>query len=82
MTREEVATSARAIVFARLGRVEDASVDSTPLGSAGFGLDSIAIAEIILDCERRFGIRLSDLLDGEPITIQRIVRRVLEVSVT
>jgi acyl carrier protein len=49
---------------------------NTPLGAEGLGLDSIAIAEVIVDCERAFQLRLADLLDGEPITIARIEARV------
>lgn len=49
--------------------------DTTQLGGGGLGLDSIAIAEVLIACEERFGIDVADLL-GEPITIARIVERV------
>jgi acyl carrier protein len=69
----ETSESVRAIVIARVARLSDADLfDDVPLGSEGLGLDSIAIAEVLLACERRFGTRLSDLLDGPPITVGRI----------
>lgn len=64
-----------AVRMPRLLRAGDAA-DHLPLGSDGLGLDSIAIAEALLDCERRFGVRLTDLLDGAPVTIARIAARV------
>ncbi len=47
----------------------------TTLGSNGLGLDSIAIAEVLLDCERTFGASFTDLLEGEPITLGRLLAR-------
>ncbi len=49
--------------------------DDVPLGGDGIGLDSIAIAEVLIDCESRFGVEIADLLGGEPVTIRRIVER-------
>ncbi len=43
------------------------------LGSNGLGLDSIAIAEVLLDCQQQFGVNVSSLLEGEPLTLARIV---------
>lgn len=39
------------------------------LGADGLGLDSVAIAEVLLDCESRFGVQLADLLSGPPLTV-------------
>jgi acyl carrier protein len=73
----ETSDSVRTVVAARVSRLSDSDrIDDVPLGSEGLGLDSIAIAEILLDCERRFGVRLADLLDGPPITVSRIASRV------
>ena len=47
--------------------------DNVTLGSDGLGLDSIAIAEVLLDCQQRFGVRVTDLLEGEPLTLRRLV---------
>ncbi len=70
--------SVREVLAVRVPRLLLAgdSADHLPLGSDGLGLDSIAIAEALLDCERRFRIRLTDLLDGAPVTIARIAARV------
>lgn len=80
MTVDPAQTSAsiRAIVIARVPRLsEDEVLDDQPFGSEGLGLDSIAIAEVLLDCERRLGVRMTDLLDGPPITVARIASRAL-----
>jgi acyl carrier protein len=76
--------SVREVVGRRASRLLAAggSADDLPLGSEGLGLDSIAIAEALLDCEKHFGIRLTDLLDGVPVTIARIAARVEQDSVS
>ncbi|HYH06740.1 MAG TPA: phosphopantetheine-binding protein [Thermoanaerobaculia bacterium] len=56
--------------------VRSQSIDAaTPLGGDGLGLDSIAIAEVLLDCEARFGVNVADLLSGETITFGALVER-------
>ncbi|MGZ8833002.1 MAG: phosphopantetheine-binding protein, partial [Thermoanaerobaculia bacterium] len=44
----------RAILRARNDRVE--LTPETPLGGDGLALDSIAIVEVLLECEERFGV--------------------------
>ena len=44
------------------------------LGSAGVGLDSVALVHLLLACEERFGVRLpQSLLDGEALTLSHLV---------
>jgi len=43
------------------------------LGAGGLGLDSIAMVELLLDCERRFGISATGLLEGPVITVGRLI---------
>ena len=43
------------------------------LGAGGLGLDSIAMVELLLDCERRFGIGATGLLEGAPLTVGRLL---------
>jgi acyl carrier protein len=43
------------------------------LGGDGLGLDSIAIAEVLLDCEQRFGVSVVQLLGERPLTLGRLV---------
>lgn len=51
--------------------------DDLRLGSGGLGLDSISLVEILLDCERRFGIPPPvELLAGPPPTVGRLVEAV------
>ncbi|MBK5260362.1 MAG: acyl carrier protein [Thermoanaerobaculia bacterium] len=64
----------RAVLRARNDRIE--LLADTPLGSRGLGLDSIAIVEVLLECEERLGIVIaSDLLDGESLTVGRLIGR-------
>jgi acyl carrier protein len=57
--------------------------DDLPLGPGGLGLDSIALVELLLDCEERFGIGgmggrggSAGLLAGPPLTVDRLVAHV------
>ena len=44
--------------------------DTLQLGAGGLGLDSIALVELLLECEERFHLPPSlPLLDGPPLTI-------------
>jgi acyl carrier protein len=47
-----------------------------PLGAGGLGLDSIAMVELLLDCERRFGIGATGLLEGAHLTVGRLLAHV------
>ena len=48
-----------------------------PLGADGLGLDSIALVEVLLECEEAFGIDLAtDLLAGAPLTVGALARAV------
>ena len=48
--------------------------DDLRLGSGGAGLDSIALVELLLDCEQRFAVPVPvELLDGAPLTVGRLV---------
>jgi acyl carrier protein len=53
---------------------DDPLPDDAPLGDGGYGLDSVEIAELLLDCEERLGVALSaELFDSEPLTIGHVV---------
>jgi acyl carrier protein len=44
------------------------------LGAGGLGLDSIALVELLLDCERRLGLaNVAELLAGPPLTVGLLV---------
>jgi acyl carrier protein len=47
-----------------------------PLGADGLGLDSVAVAETLLDCEERFGVALSDLLSGAQLDVRTLVEAI------
>jgi acyl carrier protein len=55
---------------APIARDLDDLPDSLQLGAGGLGLDSIALVELLLECEERFHLPPSlPLLDGPPLTI-------------
>ena len=61
-----------------LARARAELADDLRLGSGGLGMDSIALVELLLDCEQRFGLRPgswrpSELLEGPPLTVGRLV---------
>jgi acyl carrier protein len=66
----------RELVAARVARPVDAADDDLPLGGNGLGLDSIAIAELLLEIEQQFGVTVTDLLAGEAITMRALLARV------
>jgi acyl carrier protein len=44
--------------------------DDLRLGAGGLGLDSISLVELLLECERRHGLRgVTELLEGPPLTV-------------
>jgi acyl carrier protein len=51
--------------------------DGTPLGSDGVGFDSVAVVELLLECETEFGVRLPrELFEGPPLTVGALVAAV------
>lgn len=54
--------------------------DHLTLGVDGLGLDSIAIAEVLLECEMRFGIPFGGLLDDRALTVGRLTQH-LEAAI-
>lgn len=66
---------------APLARAQAELADDLRLGHGGLGMDSIALVELLLDCERRFGFRPgswrpADLLEGPPLTVGRLAAHV------
>jgi acyl carrier protein len=49
----------------------------TPLGSGGLGLDSIALVEVLLQCEDRFGVDVTaEALAQSPLTVGLLVEKI------
>lgn len=47
-----------------------------PLGTGGLGLDSIALVEVLLECEEAFGVVLAaEMLDGAALTVGLLTER-------
>lgn len=70
---------------APLARAHAELADDLRLGPGGLGMDSIALVELLLDCEQRFGFRSGswspgELLEGPPLTIGRLVAHVRAVA--
>jgi acyl carrier protein len=74
MTPASIETIVWDIVRARASRLADSAVlpADVAIGGDGLGLDSIAIAEVLLDCEEHFGVSVISLLEGEPLTLTRL----------
>jgi acyl carrier protein len=52
------------------------------LGAGGLGLDSIALVELLLDCERRFGLAgVAELLAGPPLTVGLLIAHARAMAV-
>lgn len=48
-----------------------------PLGAEGLGLDSIALVEVLLACEKAFGVELAaEMLAISPLTVGILTRRI------
>ena len=73
-------SSIRAGVFSILGRRGNGAElhDALSLGSDGLGLDSVAMVEVLLECEERFGVTIAaELLErAAPLTVGTIVDRI------
>lgn len=69
-----IETIARDIVRARAPHSELS--DDATFGADGLGLDSISMAEVLLECQDRFGVDVHALLEGEPLTLRRLIAHV------
>ena len=60
------------LLAARAARAiaSDDFTSEVALGADGLGLDSIAIAEVLLQCEEQFGIDALALLQKQPFTVR------------
>ena len=78
----DVEETVRDLVRSRapLARAHAGLADELRLGAGGLGMDSIALAELLLDCERRFGLSPAELLEGPPLTVGLLVARVRAVA--
>jgi acyl carrier protein len=77
--RARIERTVRDLLYARVPRAQSLSElpDDLALGSGGLGLDSIAMVELLLDCEQRFAMpRAAELLAGPPLTWGRLVAHV------
>ena len=75
MTSNEVLSEVHAILGARNPGVELRA--DVPLGGGGLGLDSIALVEVLLECEERFGVIIvAEMLDRPSLTVGSLVERI------
>ena len=54
------------------GRTPPGAGPATPLGEAGYWLDSVDVLELILACEHEFGVVLADTDDLTPDTLASV----------
>ena len=56
--------------------------DDLSLMGEDIGLDSVEVAELLLDCEEHFGVTLPpEITEGDPLTIRKIVDRIIDLNV-
>lgn len=65
---------------APLARAHAELADDLRLGPGGLGMDSIALVELLLDCEQHFGMSPADVLEGPPLTVGRLVAYVRDAA--
>jgi acyl carrier protein len=60
-----------AILRANVARTlpDEALRPEVSLSRDGLGLDSITIAEVVLECETHFGVSLLDVVTGDDLTV-------------
>jgi acyl carrier protein len=74
MPGESIGKGVHAILRARNGRVE--LRPDLPLGADGVGLDSIALVEVLLECEETFGVVIAaEILAGSPLTVGSLIEQ-------
>jgi acyl carrier protein len=75
-TAADLEKSVRDLLRARSPRARSTAAlpDDLPLGAGGLGLDSIALAELVIECEERLGLATAaELLAGPPLTVGGLV---------
>ena len=73
----ETAEEIREALRSRAPLAGGALPDDLPLGPGGLGLDSIALVELLLELEGRFGLGpTADLLQGPPLTVGLLLAHV------
>jgi len=69
---KDIVEEVHAILRARNGRVDMSP--RLPLGSGGLGLDSIALVEVLVECEEVFGVTMAaEALAGSPLTVGSLI---------
>lgn len=75
LTTDEVSASVYSILRARSPGVD--LTHDLPLGAGGLGLDSIALVEVLLECEEVFAADLAtETLAADPLTVGALIERV------
>jgi acyl carrier protein len=70
----DIAPRVLQVVGRRTGLPAPALRDELWLGDPAVGLDSVALLELVLECERAFGCRLSShFLEQQPLTLGALV---------
>ena len=74
----------RVLLLKQLPRGTDPAtlVEDLPLGTSGAGLDSIAMVELLLDCEQLFAVTVSEQILAEGnLTLGGLVQTIREQTV-
>lgn len=49
-----------------------------PLGAGGVGMDSVAVVMLLLECEGRWGVAFPAEMLEQPLTINRMIRHLMD----
>ena len=86
MSDDPISQRLRAIAATIAGpsRTPPAPVDDTPLVDGGYWLDSVDLLNLVLACEREFGVTFDPDVDFTPDTLRTLggLRRVVHDLVT
>ena len=75
-----LAARLRELVARRCAVAPEELRDDLALADPALGLDSVALVELVLACERETGAQLPDLFGGGAATVGDLVRRCLEAA--
>ncbi len=79
-SEQEIADEVRALLLRHPESlcVDGHLPDDLSLGEDGLGLDSLAIVEVLVECEDRFGVAAAPLIEQGPIRVGGLVAHLIE----
>jgi acyl carrier protein len=77
--RQEIAEEVRSLLLRHpeSSRHDGHLPDDLSLGEDGLGLDSLAIVEVLVECEDRFGVEAAPLIEQGPVRVGALVAHIV-----